>query len=265
MAGPADTSFNERLERARVQVALLRTRGRIRGADSASRSLEALYVEFGDPGSALREASNRARTHSEILGDAAGGRVILDGALRAYPLKDMAVLDRPYAELAEAAVSVGQADRGGAWLSEYAAQLPRGYEHADSNASDRAQAAVDAARGAPVSALQHARKADAGECLACGAATVARTFEAAHTTDSTIATWARYLSQPDPRRLVADQFSLARALKQLGELYETKGDREKALSRYNELLELWKGADPELQPLMTDLKQRVARLTAKSG
>jgi tetratricopeptide (TPR) repeat protein len=261
----ADTAVTARLNRARLLVSLLRTRGRIREADSVSRSLEGIYVALADSGSALREATQRSRTHAEILGDADGARSLLDDALRAYPLKDMAVMDRPYIELAEAAASTKQADRGAAWLVERAAQVPKVYEHADTSAVDRAHALLDATRGASASALQYARKADVGFCVACGAATVARAFEAAGANDSTIATWERYLSRTDVDRINADQFSLARALKRLGELYEAKGERAKAIDRYSELIELWKRADPQLQPLVTDLKARVARLTARSG
>ena len=47
----------------------------------------------------------------------------------------------------------------------------------------------------------------------------------------------------------------------LGELYEAKGARERALAHYRLFLELWKDADPELQPRVTDARQRVAALT----
>jgi hypothetical protein len=40
--------------------------------------------------------------------------------------------------------------------------------------------------------------------------------------------------------------------KRLGELYEAKGQRDKALQHYRSFLALWKDADPELQPKVTD-------------
>jgi hypothetical protein len=49
--------------------------------------------------------------------------------------------------------------------------------------------------------------------------------------------------------------------KRLGELYEAKEQREKAIAHYRTFIELWKSADPELQPKVTDAKQRVAALT----
>jgi hypothetical protein len=48
--------------------------------------------------------------------------------------------------------------------------------------------------------------------------------------------------------------------KRLGELYEAKGDREKALSHYLAFIALWKDADPVLQPKVAEVKARVARM-----
>jgi tetratricopeptide (TPR) repeat protein len=53
---------------------------------------------------------------------------------------------------------------------------------------------------------------------------------------------------------------LAGMYKRLGELYEAKGDREKAVGHYLKFVELWKNADPELQPKVAAVKQRLARL-----
>ena len=38
----------------------------------------------------------------------------------------------------------------------------------------------------------------------------------------------------------------------LGEIYEARGDRARAAERYGQFVELWKGADPELQPRVTE-------------
>jgi DNA-binding SARP family transcriptional activator len=50
------------------------------------------------------------------------------------------------------------------------------------------------------------------------------------------------------------------ALRRLGELYEQRGERQKAIDYYNEFAELWEDADAELQPLVDDVRQRIARL-----
>jgi len=47
----------------------------------------------------------------------------------------------------------------------------------------------------------------------------------------------------------------------LGQLYESLGNTEKAAEQYRAFIELWKNADPELQPRVADARQRLARLT----
>jgi hypothetical protein len=44
-------------------------------------------------------------------------------------------------------------------------------------------------------------------------------------------------------------------------LYEGLGDTAKAIANYRGFIELWKNADPELQPRVADAKRRLARLT----
>ena len=46
----------------------------------------------------------------------------------------------------------------------------------------------------------------------------------------------------------------------LGELYESKGARENAAKYYEQFVELWKNADPELQPAVKEVRARLAKL-----
>ena len=80
--------------------------------------------------------------------------------------------------------------------------------------------------------------------------------------DSAIATFERFISTPFYGRfqLRADPANLAGAYKRLGELYEAKGDKQKAASYYNRFVELWRNADPELQPKVAEVKRKLARM-----
>jgi DNA-binding SARP family transcriptional activator len=53
---------------------------------------------------------------------------------------------------------------------------------------------------------------------------------------------------------------LAPAHKRLGELYEAKGDTKRAAAHYASFVELWKNADPDLQPKVTEVRARLERL-----
>jgi tetratricopeptide (TPR) repeat protein len=61
-------------------------------------------------------------------------------------------------------------------------------------------------------------------------------------------------------RGIADQLfhSGAPAHLRLAEIYERRGERQKARDHYARFAELWKDADPELQPLVEDARRRMA-------
>jgi tetratricopeptide (TPR) repeat protein len=67
----------------------------------------------------------------------------------------------------------------------------------------------------------------------------------------------------DADRIWEDGFVLPRAYKRLGELYEKRGNRAKALEYYGRFVELWRDADPALQPAVREVRQRMAELSAE--
>jgi hypothetical protein len=48
-----------------------------------------------------------------------------------------------------------------------------------------------------------------------------------------------------------------------GELYEARGDRARALDYYGRFVELWKDADPALQPAVREVRARMAALARR--
>lgn len=88
---------------------------------------------------------------------------------------------------------------------------------------------------------------------------LARAYDLAGNTDSTVAVLARYVEHP-ARDAATDGYFLTGAHKRLGELYDARGDRAKAISHYSRFVELWKNADAELQPLVRSARDRLATL-----
>jgi DNA-binding SARP family transcriptional activator len=58
-----------------------------------------------------------------------------------------------------------------------------------------------------------------------------------------------------------DDVFLPRAYERLGELYEQRGDTAKAIYYYGKLVELWKDADPELQPRVEAARRAIEALS----
>jgi hypothetical protein len=62
-----------------------------------------------------------------------------------------------------------------------------------------------------------------------------------------------------------DHEELAPSYKRLGELYEARNDRKRAAQYYGRFVDLWKQADPELQPGVREVRSRLARLAQEPG
>jgi len=54
-------------------------------------------------------------------------------------------------------------------------------------------------------------------------------------------------------------------MKRLGELYQQQNDRSRAAAQYAALLQLWRGADHELGPLVADVRRRLEQTTDVSA
>jgi hypothetical protein len=53
-------------------------------------------------------------------------------------------------------------------------------------------------------------------------------------------------------------------LRRSGELYEARADRRRAAATYQRFVDLWRNADPELQPQVVEVKRRLAGLTEEA-
>ena len=100
-------------------------------------------------------------------------------------------------------------------------------------------------------------------CSICIYMALGRAFDQARMPDSAIVMLERFVAIPSWRRLAidGDGLYLAPVYKRLGELYEEKGDHANAASYYSRFVELWSGADAELQPRVRDVRARLVRLT----
>jgi eukaryotic-like serine/threonine-protein kinase len=184
-------------------------------------------------------------------------------ALARYPLASIPPLDRPYIDLARFDVRLGRADDARRLVGEYERVVPAGLRNGQFG---RHAAAADLAltdgRYAAALAGYRAWREESG-CDMCGLFEDAEVFERAGQPDSALARYERLATLRVPFRLYSDAYFLAHTYKRLGELYETKRDRAKAIDAYTHFVDLWKTADPELQPVVRDVRGRIARLSAE--
>jgi tetratricopeptide (TPR) repeat protein len=193
----------------------------------------------------------------------------IDAAVAANPLNTLAERDRPLTDLATAYAVAGRPDRAQVLLAQFAQLKDTAYVRSRAGDVHAALAEVAIAEKRPRDAVTEFRRSDKlpdGYSRSANSvrihAQLGRAFDLANEPDSAIAELEAFLHAPFSNRMEDDAVFLAGAHKRLGELYDAKGDREKATAHLTAFVELWKNADAELQPSVQDAKKRLARLVA---
>ena len=124
---------------------------------------------------------------------------------------------------------------------------------------------VEIAEGKFADGLTRVRaNVDSSGCRNCASYYLAWAYDRAGVPDSVLAVLEQVVNAPPEwEQYYEDGLNRPRALRRLGELYEAKGDREKALDYYGRFAELWRDADPKLQPVVREVRDRMARLAAE--
>ena len=105
----------------------------------------------------------------------------------------------------------------------------------------------------------------ARECGPCLYVDIGRAYDLANMPDSAITYWERYLATMSAGRINSDISNLPPLLLRLGELYEAKGNFDKAASNFSAFITLWQHADPELQPKVQSAKKRLAAIQSRKA
>jgi tetratricopeptide (TPR) repeat protein len=197
------------------------------------------------------------------LNDAPTAKATVKHALERIPITSLAAPDRPWGTL----LGIAAVTRDAAAARTYAAAQQR----------DMVSSALSTFKGAiPVNqaflALAENRPRDAAALFAEADKTDlgpeqigpwrAQAFDLANQPDSAIAEFERFVAYRDPFYSLDRDF-LAGSHKRLGELYDAKGNAAKAVEHYQRFVDLWKDADPELQPTVREAKARLEALRKK--
>jgi tetratricopeptide (TPR) repeat protein len=183
-----------------------------------------------------------------------------------YPLSSIHVLERPYLTLALFYAAADQPDRARTLLKAYEADVEPALRRINEPMLRWTWGHVALAdrRFPEAIAAFRAYLSSPANCLPCGQAALALAYDRAGQADSAIAAYKRYVETPGSRlgdlSFLDDETQLAPALRRLGELYQTRGDHDKAAGYYSRFVALWKHADPELRPAVTAVREELAHL-----
>jgi tRNA A-37 threonylcarbamoyl transferase component Bud32/tetratricopeptide (TPR) repeat protein/TolB-like protein len=241
-------------------------RGRLHESDSIALALQAANEKRGARINRLSIPVRSAIDDAWLRGQSGRALARLDSAVRAQPLTAQsppgAALD-----VAVAYAIAGAPDRARPIIAQYDAWARDSVDR-QSFLGQRmyAEGTVLLAEHRAEDAVRAFRRMDVDTdglpigCSFCLPFTLARAYDEANLPDSTIANLERYLANTHRNRINVDSWMLGPIHKRLGELYEAKGDAKRASEHYAAFVELWKRADPDLQPKVADVRTRLERV-----
>ena len=220
---------------------------------------------------AVLEAATAMGLTALVNGNAAAVGKRLEDALARTPLRRFPDVERPDLSVAYAFAIAGHPDRARAIVSDFRTSVR------DTALLRSLQPDLHNATGLIALAERKYGEAAAefrrGDSLPDGPSSqppnvlpryLGLVFDAASQPDSAIAQYEKYIRTIDLYNFFEeylDPVSLPAIHERLGQLYEAKGQADKAAEHYRAFIDLWKNADPELQPRVAEARRRLAKLT----
>jgi tetratricopeptide (TPR) repeat protein len=238
--------------------------GKLREARSHVDDAVRFAVAQRVPGGGIEWRLGEAETVAEFLADTAGARRILQNDVAAR-FDSIAPQRRPYVYFTSVLARAGLVERARAVLARWDAELPQAERGPLFDRNRRqAEAEIDAATGNVQEAIRAFEELRAEwRCQRCFRNQIAELQARAGNVAEAIALYEKLMQEPSD--LLSFPVDRVIALQRLGPLYEQAGEPGKAAAAYARFAEMWKDADPELQPRVRAALERARRLTAEPG
>ncbi|HYV50358.1 MAG TPA: protein kinase, partial [Dongiaceae bacterium] len=236
--------------------------GRLGEAERHARQASDVYANGGITESSVRPMLNLALVTLFVRNDPHRATAIVDAILAKTPLESLEPAERPFFELAYLYAMSGDPTRARALLAEYERSIDPLIRKTKEQFIHGALGAVLLAEHRPQEAIREFEldRAKQAFAQAIDLPLMARAYEMLNMPDSALVSYERFVTVPQFFRLREDAFYLGASLVRLGELYEARGDRTRAIEYYSRFVDLWKNADPDLQPRVRAVKAKVETL-----
>lgn len=252
------------LERSRTHDHLARLalwRGWLADARAHLEAAERIARDAGAPYHPLIWRLRRAHVEVAVGDPERGAGLILESSERGS-LDEVSPADRRHLLQAKILGMAGRTDAAESAVRRFEADVPPALRDGYRTQHESARAMLQLRRGEPMQAVRILeRLRDSYPCRFCFADLMGWALRDAGRPAEAVHEWKNAMTWKDSFNHLG--FRLARHLWMLQHapaLYEELGDTTRAVEHYRRLVELWDGADPELQPRVQHARQRIAEL-----
>ena len=241
--------------------------GKLSEAEGISERMVGMLERVGATAQVYNQVTGVAQVELAVLGDTVGALRRITQLEERYPLADLDPLDRPYLNLGVSYASAGDTDRALDLLAEYEREVPvEVRSFFDQIFVEVLQGVIAVAEGRFEESLERFRRgADTSGCPVCFMPSIALTYDLAEDSDSALAVYQEYVDTPWAFKLQFDQVFLPIAYERLAQLYDERGDLDRAVEYYAKFTELWAEADAALQARVLAAQIRLQEIVDQRG
>jgi tetratricopeptide (TPR) repeat protein len=239
--------------------------GRLRASELTDSLALELMRARGVPDAAIGIGLGRAERAIRLRHDTATALRLLDAAVAGGAVEAIPARDRPYLMLSVLNARAGRVDRA----RQYADALERTFPTRTVPALGwlalpHARAEIAIAEGRWGESLVEYQRARSVGCTICLLPEIGEAYERSGQSDSAIVVYERYLNSPSvDLALFFRPYHDGPVHARLAALHEAQGNLSGAAQHYAAFVELWKDADPELQPRVRAARARLRALEAR--
>jgi tetratricopeptide (TPR) repeat protein len=260
---PRFTSVQDLASLASMRSSLALLHGRVNEGLRLKRERFSLMAKAGMKAAPVESAAEEAMALAWILGDTARARRTLGDTMSRHPLPSVEPSLQTYVTVVTAYDFTGLPERARAVMAQWEAERKLSPAFTDSIIRRMMEGHLALASGTHADAATAFRAADRLGCEVCEIPLLARALELSGKPDSAIVEYERYLDTKRMDRMDPDALMIPFAHARLGALYAAKGVMGRAVRHDQAFVDLWKDADPALQPKVRDAKQRIAAQTRR--